>query len=106
MQVSEAFTAFVAVADAEPRLACAEPWLPAMASRPGGRFAMTIWGDVGKSPGGWMFRPFLWAEEEKVENQAKMVSFGQSRRVGSRPRTLGPSLRGQFQLFGYVGTKR
>jgi len=43
---------------------------------PGGRFAMTIWGNVGKSPGGWMFTPFLWAEEEKVENQAKMVSLG------------------------------
>jgi hypothetical protein len=61
MQVSEAFTAFVA--DAEPRLAV--PWLPAMASRPGGRFAMTIWGNVGKSPGGWMFRPSCGPKKRK-----------------------------------------
>jgi SAM-dependent methyltransferase len=44
--------------------------------RPGGRFSMTVWGNVGKSPGAWMFAPFLWATEEKVENQAAMVSLG------------------------------
>ncbi|RLE20916.1 MAG: hypothetical protein DRJ50_09985 [Actinobacteria bacterium] len=44
--------------------------------RPGGRFSMTVWGNVGKSPGAWMFQPFLWATNEKVENQAKMVSLG------------------------------
>jgi SAM-dependent methyltransferase len=44
--------------------------------RPGGRVAMTIWGNVGKSPGAWMFGPFLWAAEEKVDNQAQMVSLG------------------------------
>lgn len=44
--------------------------------RPGGRLAMTVWGDVGKSPGAWMFRPFRWAEDAKVDNQAKMVSLG------------------------------
>lgn len=44
--------------------------------RPGGRFSMTVWGNVGKSPGAWMFQPFLWATDEKVENQAKMVSLG------------------------------
>src|SRR4051794_12633546 len=27
---------------------------------PGGRLAMTVWGDVGKSSGGWMFSPFRW----------------------------------------------
>jgi SAM-dependent methyltransferase len=43
---------------------------------PGGRVAMTVWGNVGKSPGGWMFQPLLWADEEKVENQARMVSLG------------------------------
>ena len=43
---------------------------------PGGRFAMTVWGNVGKSPGAWMFQPFQWATEEKVENQANMVSLG------------------------------
>jgi SAM-dependent methyltransferase len=44
--------------------------------RPGGRFAMTVWGDVGKSPGAWMFAPFLWATDDKVGNQADMVSLG------------------------------
>jgi SAM-dependent methyltransferase len=43
---------------------------------PGGRLAMTVWGNVGRSPGAWMFEPFLWATEEKVENQATMVSLG------------------------------
>lgn len=42
----------------------------------GGRVAMSIWGNVAKSPGAWMFAPFLWATEDKVENQAKMVSLG------------------------------
>jgi SAM-dependent methyltransferase len=44
--------------------------------RPGGRLAMTVWGNVGKSSGSWMFAPFLWATQEKVDNQAKMVSLG------------------------------
>ena len=44
--------------------------------RAGGRLSMTVWGDVGKSPGAWMFRPFAWATEEKVQNQADMVSLG------------------------------
>lgn len=44
--------------------------------RPGGRVAMTVWGDVGKSPGAWMFLPFRWAEDSKVDNQAQMVSLG------------------------------
>lgn len=44
--------------------------------RPGGRVAMTVWGDVGKSSGAWMFAPFLWATEDKVGNQADMVSLG------------------------------
>lgn len=44
--------------------------------RPGGRFSMTVWGDVGKSPGAWAFVPFTWADEAKVENQAEMVSLG------------------------------
>ena len=37
---------------------------------------MTVWGDVKKSPGAWMFLPFRWAEETKVDNQARMVSLG------------------------------
>lgn len=44
--------------------------------KPGGRFAMTVWGDVGKSPGAWMFLPFRWADDIKVDNQAQMVSLG------------------------------
>ena len=43
---------------------------------PGGRLAMTIWGNVGKSPGAWMFQPFIWAEQDKVDHQADMVSLG------------------------------
>jgi SAM-dependent methyltransferase len=43
---------------------------------PGGRFAMTVWGNVGKSDGGWWLAPFLWAEMDKIENQADMVSLG------------------------------
>jgi SAM-dependent methyltransferase len=44
--------------------------------RPGRRFAMTVWGDVGKSSGAWMFAPFRWATGDKVGNQADMVSLG------------------------------
>jgi SAM-dependent methyltransferase len=44
--------------------------------KPGGRVAMTVWGNVGKSPGAWMFAPFRWAEDTKVDNQAQMVSLG------------------------------
>lgn len=44
--------------------------------RPGGQFAMTVWGNVGKSAGAWMFTPFLWTTDEKVDNQAQMVSLG------------------------------
>jgi SAM-dependent methyltransferase len=42
----------------------------------GGRFAMTVWGDVSKSPGGWMFTPFRWATDAKVKHQADMVGLG------------------------------
>ena len=131
---------------------------------PGGRFAMTVWGNVGKSPGAWMFAPFLWATEDKVENQANMVALGRpgvgeafldgrgfdveerfevpyvieyaepetyARALAStgpayeaiqsigedefRTRAIalaaehvrpGLPLRGEIQLFGYVGTKR
>lgn len=44
--------------------------------RPGGRFAMTCWGNVAKSPGAWMMAPFLWATDDKIDNQAQMVSLG------------------------------
>lgn len=44
--------------------------------RPGGRIALTVWGNVGKSPGAWMMAPFLWASESKVRHQADMVALG------------------------------
>lgn len=43
---------------------------------PGGRIAMTVWGNVKRSPGAWMFEPFLWATDDKVEHQSHMVSLG------------------------------
>jgi SAM-dependent methyltransferase len=43
---------------------------------PGGRLALTVWGDVGKSPGAWMMAPFRWATEPKVRHQADMVALG------------------------------
>ena len=43
---------------------------------PGGRLAITCWGNVGKSPGAWMMSPFLWATEEKVQHQGDMVALG------------------------------
>lgn len=131
---------------------------------PGGRLAMTVWGNVGKSPGAWMMAPFLWATDEKIGHQSDMVSLGRPgvgeafldergfdveerfeipfvfefpdpetyarglastgpayeaiQNVGedefvkraaelatSRVRD-GLPLRGQIQLFGYIGTKR
>lgn len=44
--------------------------------RPRGRLALTVWGDVRKSEGAWMFAPFILASEAKVQNQANMVSLG------------------------------
>ena len=43
---------------------------------PGGRLAITVWGNVGKSPGAWMMSPFQWATEAKVRHQADMVALG------------------------------
>lgn len=43
---------------------------------PGGRLAMTVWGNVGKSPGAWALLPLQWATEEKVRHQADMVALG------------------------------
>ena len=37
---------------------------------------MTVWGNVKKSPGAWMFEPFRWATDAKVDNQANMVALG------------------------------
>jgi ubiquinone/menaquinone biosynthesis C-methylase UbiE len=44
--------------------------------RPGGRLALTVWGDVSKSPGAWTLAPLILASEDKVMNQAQMVSLG------------------------------
>jgi SAM-dependent methyltransferase len=131
---------------------------------PGGRVAMTVWGNVGKSPGGWTLAPFGWASDDKVEHQAAMVALGrpgvgeaflEDRGFEVEPRfevpfaweyadplsyargvasngpayesiqTIGEEeflaratalaeehvrpglpLRGQLQVFGYIGTKR
>jgi SAM-dependent methyltransferase len=43
---------------------------------PRGRLAITVWGNVGKSPGAWMMQPMRWASESKVAHQADMVSLG------------------------------
>jgi SAM-dependent methyltransferase len=43
---------------------------------PGGRLAITCWGDIKKSPGAWMFEPFRWATDAKVRHQADMVALG------------------------------
>lgn len=43
---------------------------------PGGRLGITVWGNVGKSPGAWMMEPFLWATEDQVRHQADMNALG------------------------------
>jgi SAM-dependent methyltransferase len=44
--------------------------------RPGGRAGMTVWGHLKASPGAWALAPFRLAAEDKVGNQAAMVSLG------------------------------
>lgn len=44
--------------------------------RPGGRLGLTVWGHLKVSPGAWALAPFRLAAEEKVDNQAAMVSLG------------------------------
>jgi SAM-dependent methyltransferase len=44
--------------------------------RPGGRVGITVWGHLKVSPGAWALAPFRLAAEEKVDNQAMMVSLG------------------------------
>jgi SAM-dependent methyltransferase/alkylhydroperoxidase family enzyme len=43
---------------------------------PGGRFGITVWGHVKRSPGAWMMEPLALASESKVEHQAAMVALG------------------------------
>jgi SAM-dependent methyltransferase len=44
--------------------------------RPGGRVGLTVWGHVKVSPGAWALSLFRLASQDKVENQATMVSLG------------------------------
>ena len=44
--------------------------------RPGGRLGLTVWGHVKLSPGAWALSPFRLASQDKVDNQAAMVSLG------------------------------
>jgi SAM-dependent methyltransferase len=44
--------------------------------RSGGRLGLTVWGHIKISPGAWALAPFRLAAEEKVGNQAAMVSLG------------------------------
>lgn len=44
--------------------------------RPGGRVGLTVWGHLKVSPGAWALAPFRLAVQEKVDNQATMVSLG------------------------------
>jgi SAM-dependent methyltransferase/alkylhydroperoxidase family enzyme len=44
--------------------------------RSGGRMGLTVWGHIKASPGAWALSPFTLATQEKVANQAAMVSLG------------------------------
>jgi SAM-dependent methyltransferase len=43
---------------------------------PGGRLGLTVWGHLKVSSGAWALAPLRLAAQEKVENQAAMVSLG------------------------------
>lgn len=63
--------------------------------RPGGRVGLTVWGHIKVSPGAWALSPFRLASQDKVDNQATMVSLG---RVGAGERLL--------QSCGFVDIQR
>ena len=44
--------------------------------KPGGRLGLTVWGHLKVSPGAWALAPFRLAADDKIENQAAMVSLG------------------------------
>ena len=45
--------------------------------RPGGRVALTFWGDMASSPGGGLFAPFRLAGEPQLAHQSDMVALKQ-----------------------------
>jgi SAM-dependent methyltransferase len=53
--------------------------------RPGGRVALTFWGDMAASPGGRLLAPFRLATEEQVAHQSDMVGL---KRPGAAARFL------------------
>lgn len=63
--------------------------------RPDGRVGLTVWGHLKVSPGVWALAPFRLASQEKVENQAAMVSLG---RPGAGEELL--------ETYGFVGIHR
>lgn len=44
--------------------------------RPGGRVALTFWGNVGRAPGGPLFLPFRLTSEAQLAHQADMNALG------------------------------
>lgn len=42
----------------------------------GGRLAITVWGNIGKSAAAWTMIPFAWATEQQMAHQADMVALG------------------------------
>jgi len=63
--------------------------------RPGGRTGITVWGHLKVSPGAWALAPFRLAAEDKVGNQAAMVSLG---RPGAGEQLL--------ESYGFAGIER
>jgi SAM-dependent methyltransferase len=63
--------------------------------KPGGRLGLTVWGHLKVSPGAWALAPFRLASQEKVDNQASMVSLG---RPGAGE--------GLLAEFGFVDIRR
>jgi SAM-dependent methyltransferase len=63
--------------------------------RPGGRVGITVWGHIKVSSGAWALAPLRLAAEEKVGNQAAMVSLG---RPGAGEQLLG--------AHGFTGIER
>jgi SAM-dependent methyltransferase len=63
--------------------------------RPGGQIGLTVWGHLKVSPGAWALAPFRLAAQDKVDNQADMVSLG---RPGAGERLL--------ESVGFIDVRR